>query len=204
MRTKLLGIVKYALKEFGPLLAFWALAPTLGLKPAIAGTLVVIVADALWRRYAREPFTRLYLLVSALTLGFGAFDLCVATPFLLKYEAPITNIVTGIAFVLGAMGERPILQEVAEQRVGALPATQQVTRFFRLFTFVWAGYFFLKAAAYLYIAAVMPLMQAMALRSVGGSISLALMVALSVTKGRRLFMLARRFGWLGETEPAQA
>jgi len=199
MMSKLPGLARLALAEFAPLVVFWALAATLGTKAAIAGSIVAFLADAAWRLWKNLPFTRLYMLVSALTLGFGSFDLCVATPFLLKFEAPITNLVTAAAFVFGAFGKRPILQEVAEQRTGALPATPEVARFFRLFTLIWAGYFAVKALAYLGIAAVMPLTEAMALRSLVGSISLGLMIALSVTQGRRLFFLFRRFGWLGDT-----
>ena len=74
---------------------------------------------------------------------------------------------------------------------------------FALIGLLWAGYFFLKAAAYLWIAATLPLTQALALRSILGGISLALMIALSVTQGRRLFWLCRRLGWLGAPEAAQ-
>jgi len=199
MKSKLLGFARFALAEFGPLIVFWALAATSGIKAAIAGSIVAILVDASWRIWKKLAFTRLYMLVSALTLVFGSFDLCVATPFLIKFEAPITNFVTAAAFAFGAFGERPILQEVAEQRTGALPATPEVARFFRLFTLVWAGYFALKALAYLWIAALLPLTEAMASRSLFGSISLGLMIALSVTQGRRLFFLFRRLGWLGDT-----
>jgi intracellular septation protein A len=195
--------LRFALGEFGPLLVFWALALGVGIKAAIAGALVVIVVDAVWRLSRRQPFTRLYLLVSALTLAFGAVDLCVATPFLLVYEAPITNALTGAAFVAGAFGERPMLMEVAAARPGvSFPDGGETRRFFRLFTWVWAAYFFLKAAFYLWLAATLPLTQALALRSALGGISLALMIALSVTQGRRLFLLCRRLGWLGAREAA--
>jgi intracellular septation protein A len=54
-------------------------------------------------------FTRLYLLVSGLTLVFGAVDLWATSPFMLKYEAAVTNIATGAAFVAGAIGRKPII-----------------------------------------------------------------------------------------------
>jgi intracellular septation protein A len=190
--------LRFAIVEFGPLIVFWTLTLTLGVKAAIAGSLLVIVVDSGLRLVRRLPFTRLYLVVSTLTLGFGAVDLLAATPFLLVYEAPITNLLTGAAFVLGAFGEKPMLLELAEQRPGAdFPRTEEVRRFFRLFTLIWAAYFFLKALFYLWIAATLPLTQALALRSVLGSISLGVMIALSVTQGRRLFFLCRWAGWLG-------
>ena len=192
------SFARFVFAEFGPLIVFWSLALTLGVRAAIAGALVTILIDSGFRLYRRQPFTRLYLLVATLTLAFGAVDLWVATPFLIVYEAPITNLLTGAAFVVGAFGEKPMVQELAEARPGAaIPQTEEVRRFFRLFTLIWAGYFILKALAYLWIAATLPLTQALALRSIGGGISLGLMIALSVTQGRRLFMAFRRLGWLG-------
>jgi intracellular septation protein A len=196
-------MLRFALAEFGPLIVFWALALSFGIKAAIAGSLAVIVVDGAWRLIRSQPFTRLYLLVSALTLAFGTVDLCVATPFLLVYEAPITNALTGAAFVVGAFGETPMLMEIARARPGVVvPDTGETRRFFRLFTLIWAGYFFLKGAFYLWLAATLPLTQALALRSVLGGLSLAIMSALSVTQGRRLFFLCRRLGWLGARETA--
>jgi intracellular septation protein A len=198
LKAKLLDALRVVLAEFGPLVAFWSLTLTFGVKAAIAGALVVILIDGAWRLWRGRPFTRIYLVVSALTLGFGAVDLYVATPFLIVYEAPITNTLTGVAFFIGAFGEKPMLQELAEQRPGTvIPPTPEVKRFFRLFTLIWASYFFLKAIAYLWIAATLPLTQALALRSLGGSISLVVMIGLSTTQGRRLFFLFRRLGWLG-------
>jgi len=80
-----------------------------------------------------------------------------------------------------------------------------VRSFFRLFTLAWAAYFFLKAAFYLWTAAVLPMTEAMALRSIVGGVSLALMSLVSATQGKRLFFLCRRLGWLQPPgEPASA
>ena len=90
-----------------------------------------------------------------------------------------------------------MIEEVAEQRGGAsFPATRETRVFFRLFTLVWAGYFFVKAAFYVWIVWTLPMLEAMALRSVVGGVTLGLMIALSVTQGRRLFFLCRRLGLL--------
>jgi len=45
--------VRWAFVEVGPLIVFWALALTLGVKPAIAGSLAFILADAAWRSCKR-------------------------------------------------------------------------------------------------------------------------------------------------------
>ena len=65
--SRLRAVVRFALAEFGPLIVFWTLAATLGVKPAILGSILFIVADAAWRRLKRLEFTRLYLLISGLT-----------------------------------------------------------------------------------------------------------------------------------------
>jgi intracellular septation protein A len=201
--SRLLAILRFALAEFGPLIVFWTLASTLGVKPAILGSILFIVADAAWRRVKRLKFTRLYLLISGLTLVFGLVDLASTSPFMLKYEAVITNAATGFAFVAGALGEKPIIQEVAEQRGEAFVPTEEVRAFFRLFTLVWAAYFILKAIVYLWMAWTMPMLEAMALRSVAGGVSLGLMIVISTTQGRRLFFLCRRLGLLPRPRPPE-
>jgi intracellular septation protein A len=190
--------LRFAAAEFGPLIVFLALSSAFGTKTAIAGALAAALLDALWRLWRGAAFTRLYLIVTTLTLVFGAVDLFAATPFLLVYEAPITNALTGAAFVVGAFGAKPLLMEVAAARPGvSFRDTEHVRRFFRLLTLVWAAYFFLKAAGYVWLAATLPMSEAIALRSLLGGISLGLMTALSLTQGQRMFFLCQRFGWLG-------
>ena len=131
-------------------------------------------------------------------------SLASTSPFMLKYEAAISNAATGLVFVAGARGDKPIMQEAAEQRGHNFVATKEIRAFFRLFTLAWAAYFFLKAALFAWMAWTMPMLEAMALRSAIGGVSLGLMIAVSVTQGRRLFFLCRRLGVLPKPEaPAQ-
>ncbi len=202
--SRLAAVARFALAEFGPLIVFWALAAWLGVKPAILGSILFIVADAAWRWLGGLTFTRLYLLVSALTLVFGLIDLASTSPFMLKYEAAISNAATGLVFFAGALGDKPIMQEAAEQRGHSFVVTKEIRAFFRLFTLVWAAYFFLKAALFAWMAWTMPMLEAMALRSVIGGVSLGLMIAVSVTQGRRLFFLCRRLRLLPKPESSAA
>ena len=198
-----LSVLRFALSEFGPLIAFWLVGLAFGLKAAIAVSLAVIVVESLWKWRRGESFSKIYLLTSGLTLAFGAIDLSITTPFMLAYESVITNIATGVAFVIGAFGEKPMIQEAAEQRGSdAFPDTPEIRRFFLLFTLAWALYFFLKAAFYAWAAYTMPLTEAMALRSIVGGVSFGLMSAVSATQGRRIFFLCRRLGWLPKPEMA--
>ena len=182
-------------EEFGGLLAFWIVLDCAGLRAAIAATLVVVAADAARRLIRRRPMTRVWMLSSALALAGGAIDLRAATPFMIRYEAVGTNLLTGLAFVIGAFGARPLVQEVAESWRGAPfdPGQPGLRAFFRAFTLVWAGYFVLKAGVYLWLAAELPLERALALRSVIGTASLVAMILLS-RRGPALFRLARRHG----------
>jgi intracellular septation protein A len=197
MLNRLVGMLRWVLAEFGPLVVFWILDFGFGIKVAIAGSIAFILADGAWRWWKGLAFTRIYLLISVLTLVFGSIDLLSATPFMLKYEAIITNLVTGGFFVLGARGPRPIIQELAEQRSGEdFSGRADVVRFFQIFTLVWAGYFFIKAGFYFAVGQMLPMVEAIAVRTVVGSASMALMVALSFSQGRRLFFLCQRLGLL--------
>ncbi len=197
MMKRSVTVARYILAEFGPLIVFWVLAATAGIRIAIAGSIAAIACETGWRLYRGIPFTRLYLLVSFLTVAFGIIDLLAANPFMLKYEAVVTNVATGLAFVLGAGGARPMLQEVVEQRQKTIyPDRADIRRFFQIFTLIWAGYFFIKAGFYFYVGQVLPMVQAMAVRSTVGGISLGVMTVLSFTQGRRLFSLCQWCGWL--------
>jgi len=200
-KTRIVAALRFIVGEFGPLLAFGLLSYTSGITAALVGVVVVVIISSGWRLWRRIAFTRMYILSSSLTLVFGLIDLFSAFPFMLRYEAVITNAATGVAFVAGAQGAKSLIQEFAEQRRGQpFPERADIRRFFQLFTLAWAVYFFVKAAFYLWIGLIMPLAQAIAVRSLVGGISLGVMIALSITQGPRLFELCRRLKLL----PAEA
>lgn len=200
---RVLGFLRYIVMEFGALIVFWVALYFFGIKPAIAATIAFILLDALYRWRARKPVTRIYVLTSTLAVVFGAIDLYAANPFMIKYEAVITNTVTGIFFVVGARGEKSMLQEMAERRQ-QFPDRPDVRYFFRLFTLFWSSYFFIKAAVYLWLGLILPLERALALRVVIGNVSLVAMLALSFLGGRRLFFLCRWLGLLPTVDLAEA
>ena len=117
--SRLAPLLGFALSEFGPLIVFMAIGFAFGAKAAIAGSVAFIAVDAVRRLRWRIPVTRLYVFSSVLTVMFGAIDLVAVTPFMLKYEAVITNVATGLAFVIGARGAKPMLQELAEKQKNA-------------------------------------------------------------------------------------
>lgn len=193
---RLIEFLRSAATDFAGIIVFYALMWTVGLKAAIAGTLVFVAIDAMRRHRKKLGFPKIYVLSSAMAIGFGAIDLMSATPFMIKYESVITNLVTAAIFLVGARGERSMIQELAEQQSGeAFEDRADLRRFFRLFTLLWAAYFLVKAFVYLWIVQVMPLERALSLRGVIGGVSFAAMLAIS-TQGDRLFGLCDRLGLL--------
>ncbi len=188
---QLLGLLRMA-APFGGLIVFWTLVVVVDVKSAIAGAMAFILLDALrlWR--GGLGFSRLWLLSGALTVVFGAIDLSSAAPFMLAYESVVTNAATGAAFIAGARGPKSLVQELAEQRRGPYPDRADISRFFQLFTLLWAAYFFLKAALYFWAAWTLPLTEAMGVRTMIGPVSLVVLSALSFSHGDRLFALCKR------------
>ena len=200
--ARLRRFLRFLLGDFGPLIAFWAFYLSFGIRAAIAATVAFAIGDFIYRIRYRRRFTRIYLLSSSLAVIFGAIDLLAATPFMLRYEAVVTNVATGIFFVAGARGPKPLIQEFAEQRSGPLPERADVHRYFELCTYAWAVYFFLKAAAYFAIAQAFSLATAMAIRSLAGGISFGILLFGSIALGRRGFFLLQRLGWLPQVADA--
>ena len=199
--ARLQRFLRFLFGDFGPLIAFWVFYLSFGIRAAIVATLAYVIGDFIHRLRRGRPFSRIYLLSSGLAVIFGTIDLLAATPFMLRYEAVVTNVATGIFFAAGARGPKPLIQEFAEQRSGPLPGRADIRRYFELFTYAWAAYFFLKAAAYYAIGEAFPLGTALAIRSLAGGISFAVMLLGSVAIGRRGFFVLQRLGWLPKVEP---
>jgi hypothetical protein len=195
-KDRIKAVLRFALAEFGPLIGFLCLSWSFGVKVAIAGTIAIVIVDTGWRLWKRVAFTRAYILSVTMTVGFGIVDLLTAVPFMLKYESVVTNAVTAGVFVLGAGGTKPLIQEVAEQRKGRPFEGDSIRIFFRWFTLVWAAYFAIKAGFYFWVAWTMSMMEAVAVRSMVGSLSFGLMIVLSYTQARRVYFLCQRWGLL--------
>jgi intracellular septation protein A len=186
--------------EIGPLLIFWVLMYTVDLKVAIAVGVVLLLGDAAFRYWRGMPITKLYVLSGGLTVLFGVIDLWAQTPFMLQYEDVITSLVIAVVFAWGARGEKSAIQTMVEQQnPGALDDGPDIRRFFKLFTWLWAAYFVLKAAVYLWLGAILPMDQALTVRPIVGTASLGAMLLLS-WKARSVFDFAERIGLLPATE----
>ena len=181
--------------EFGGLLLYWLALWRFGVKPAIAVALAFVLLDGLRRLVTRQPVTRVWLLANGVALASGVIDLQARALFMIRYEAVASNVLTGLVFLLGAFGRRSMIQEIAESWQGGRFAgeTPELRVFFRTFTLVWAGYFFVKAAVYAWLITILPLERALAIRAVAGTSSFVVMILLS-RQGKAIFRLSRRLG----------
>jgi intracellular septation protein A len=183
------------LHTFGGLLIFQAVLWRWGTKPAIAASLAYLLLDGIWRLAQREKLPAVWLLSNGLAVTFGIVDLWARTPFMIRYEGAISNVIVGLLFLAGASGERPKFMDLVEQGMGQpLPKGRpELVAFFRSFAILWAAYSFAKAGIILWLVQAYPLPQALALRSLIGTATLIPMLALSFG-GRRVFGLCQRIG----------
>jgi intracellular septation protein A len=184
-------LIRYAFAEFGSVIVFVVGLYAFGIKPAIVATIVWIAGDAIQRAVRRLGFPQVWLFANGLVVVFGGVDLYAATPFMLRYEPVVTNVLTGMVFAAGAFGDKPVIQLLAEARGRSFPEGAEFRRFFQVLTFIWVAYFALKAAVYYWLATTMTLEEAMPIRAVVGPGSLAVLLALSF-RSRPLFLLLRR------------
>jgi intracellular septation protein A len=203
--NRLRRIALALLRDFGGLIVFWIVMWRFGLKAAIAATILFVAVDGLRRLIQRERPPKLYVFTTALALIFGLIDLKARTPFMIRYEGAITNTLIGGLLAWDAFARKPMIQEFAEQSIGApFPADRTgIRHYFRTWTLVWAGYGLLIAGFFLWTALSLPLSQALAVRAlVGTSTSLGLLFV-SMTFGRPIFELCRRLGLFRDQDPSR-
>lgn len=181
--------------DFASIAVFYALLYTVGLKAAIAGTMLFLAFDAYRRHRMKLGFPRIYVLSGVMVLVFGGIDLVSDNPFMIKYEAVISSLVIAAIFVWGTRGKSIIEQLVEQQEGTPLEGQPDVQRFFQLLTLIWAGYFAAKAAFYFWMGEIMPLDRILELRPIIGTGSMIVMVLL-MTQARHLFALLQRLGML--------
>ena len=195
---KLVSLLKFAANNFGPLIVFYLSNHFYGIKFAIAVSVTYSIADVVYQKIKKRPVSTFFLFSAGVTLVFGAVDLYLARSVLFNYEPAITNFITALFFLYGAFKEKPLIQEFAErQKKESISSTPDRVYFFRVFTLIWSGYFFLKAGFYIWLAAQsMSLDRMIMIRSAVGGGSLYAMIGLSFVGGRRLFLIMKKNGML--------
>ena len=89
-----------------------------------------------------------------------------------------------------------MIQGLVEQQHGdVFQDGPDIRLFFKCFTLLWAVYFVLKAAVYLWLGAILPIEQALTVRPIVGMVSLGAMM-LASWKAQVLFDFGVKRGWL--------
>lgn len=171
------------LRDFGPLIVFVVANHFFGTKLAIAASMTAALAEFGYCKYRKQQLKTFFLFSIISTLIFGGINLYQETPFLVGYEPVITNVMTGLFFLASLFIGKPIIQEFAERAMSEpKPFVGNRLFYVRFLTWVWVGYFFVKAGFYAWVVAIMPFEQALATRAVVGQVSLVALIA-----GERLF-----------------
>ncbi len=167
----------FAYDNFASLLVFIVAKHFLSLKAAILATLLISFLDLGFRTYKKLTITRLYIFSLVVTICFGAVDVYVTTPFLLKYESVVTNLLTASFFGITLFRGKPLIQEIAEKTLSQEKKNRpDVNQYLRFLTFLWTGYFVLKALLYAYVSYRYSFEQAMAFRSAFGATSVVILL----------------------------
>lgn len=178
--NELRKILRTVLYDFGGIAVFWILRELVGLKAAIAGTLVFVAFDLWRRRRFRIGFPRLYILTTSLAVVFGTVDLASKTPFMLKYEGAVSTFVIAIFFALGARGRSAIEELMAQQGGAEALDFPHARRFFQLLTLTWALYYLIMSLFYAWVSVHFPYTRAILIRQVAGFVGLGVMMGVSL------------------------
>lgn len=197
---KLKGLVRFALENFGPILVFYGVNHSYGLKPAILASTAYTLLEVTYKFIKKEKLSSLFKFTAALTLLFGAVDLYSQQSFLFKYEACVTNIFTGLFFAASLFSEKTVIQEFREKNGNPAPASRDRIAYFKILTIVWVLYFFAKAGAYYWMASSMSLEEGFLIRTILGSASFYALLFISIVGSKKIFPLMKQWGLLPKPE----
>lgn len=187
----------FAVNNFGPMMVFFMINRFFGLKIAIIATLITTVLEVAYKIRFKKEFTTIFKFTLAMTFVFGAVDLYLKNSMLFKYEATFTNVITGLFFGSTLFfGKKAIIQDFYEKTPNAKPITPVTEAYFKLLTKLWVLYFFMKAAAYSWVAGNYTIEQGFFIRMLLGTGSFYLMMFFSTVVGRKMWPMLKKWGLL--------
>jgi intracellular septation protein A len=169
------AVIRFLLESFGPLIVFVAFEHAVSLFAAIVSSIVtgvILVVVQIARDKKISPFTAY---IAASVAVFGVLDMKYQTGFFVKIEPAIGNTLTGLFFLSTVAFGKPIIVELA-QRQRAEPFKPRVLSYLRGLTIAWGLFFFVRAAAYVWMAYRLTIDQALAIRSIAGPASFGVMI----------------------------
>lgn len=187
--------------ELGSLVVFVVINHLAGLKPAIVVSALYTMTDVAWRLWRGRAITRIFKFSAAMTLTFGLVDVFSHRPFMMKYEAVVTNLVTAWFFGASLFGEKTLIQDFYEKRHEGETVRPDLVVYFRWLTMVWVGYFLAKAGLYAWIAHHSGLERMLVVRAIVGGASFYALLGLSIFGSPYIVRALRRWGVLPELAP---
>jgi len=182
--------------DLGPVIVFYGVNHFYGLKPAIVASLVFTVVEVIWRLATGREISGLFKYSAVMTIVFGCVDLYSQESFLFKFEAAVTNLLTGAFFASSLRGGKSIIEDFYEKSPGAKPVTDALRAYFRFITWLWVGYFVIKTGAYVWMARNYSIEQGLVIRTLIGNASMYAMIGVSWLSGRYFFGWLLRRGWI--------
>jgi intracellular septation protein A len=198
MLKALTGTIAWILRDFGPLIVFYGANHFFGFVPAIVASMAWSVGDVALIKLRKQQVSAFLKFSIVVTVLFGTIDVYLQGPFLFRYEAALSNVVTGVFFGLTLRGDKSIIQEFAEKRAATtgkpVPINPDTIHYFRLCSWVWTVYFFLKAAFYVWVGHQYDLERALAIRIVVGNATFYSLLFVSIFLAKPIILGLRRLG----------
>lgn len=163
-------------ETFGSAIAFYTCLHFWGIKTAVVvGILVGVayVAREIVRDRRISPYTAF---VAANVAVFGLLDLRYQSGFFLKLEPAFGNAATAVFFLGSLCAKRPLLVDLAER--AAQRDLSRAHGYLRVLTGIWGLFFFVRAAAHVWLAYHVDLERALLLRALLGPLSFGAMIVL--------------------------
>ncbi len=169
-----------------------------GLKPAIAVSLVWTLTEILILLKSRSKPTTLFIVSSSVAIIFGTLDLFLSGPFFLKIEAAVINAIFSILFGLSLLRKRSVIQEIAEQKHPGLMEEDPKDRrfFFGILTFIWCVYYLARAVAFTWLNFTTDFSSSLYIRTGLGMVSFWILLGASIFLSGPAWRLLVRFGWM--------
>ena len=203
--NRALQLFFFALTNFGPLIAYGVGQHFYGMKVGIMAATAVSLAEFLRFAIMRQRPPMFFLFSFGITVLFGLIDLLATDPFVFRYESVATSLVFALYFGASVLVGKPVIAEFARQTMDPermkLPG---VRRYLELLTFVWTGYFVVKAGVYFYVARTYSIEEALAFRAVVGNATLAGLLIGERVLRPQIIVVLKRLGILPPTVAADA
>lgn len=193
-------MLRFFLINFGPMAVFMLAYHFWGLKAGVILSILWVAAEGVYLYVRRQKPTSLFMASAAAALVFGSLDLWLESMTFMKLEAGLINLMFAAVFGVSLWKEKSLVQELAEQRVSRqtepdetadLMETDPTDRdfFFRFLTWVWCGYFLIRAGLFTWLNFTEDFSAAWILRQTIGHVSFYVLLGLSIFGGRQLWIL---------------